>query len=198
MTETTTTEKPRGTLYKTIICDPPWTGQGVEKLYDTMSQRRLEQLPIADLTAPNAHLWLWATNGTLDRAMALAEKWGFRYRGLITWAKGRPSRPTVYLMPTTELLILATRGSGPEIEAVHRGQGTFFMAPPTISSAKPDEVWAIVRRVSRPPYAELFSRCRSILGGDHWGNQVDSDFTIDGFPVPSDFARQGTDPRSAA
>jgi N6-adenosine-specific RNA methylase IME4 len=127
--------------------------------------------------------------------MQLIRDWTFSYHGIITWAKLRAGKPTQYLQATTELLLFATKGRGPEIAARRRGQGTLLIAPLGIHSEKPDEALAIYQRVSHPPFVELFARVRpnSRTPWAIWGNEVDSDFTIPGFPVSSDFAHQGTD-----
>lgn len=44
---------------------------------------------------------------------------------------------------------------------------------------------AIIERLSHPPYLELFARRRpSNPEWDVWGNQIDSDIVIPGYPVP--------------
>ncbi len=50
-------------------------------------------------------------------------------------------------------------------------QGTLFDAPRTGHSAKPDEFYRIVERVSLPPYLDLFGR-RERDGWTVWGNEV--------------------------
>lgn len=46
----------------------------------------------------------------------------------------------------------------------------------------------LIERLLDGPYAELFARRRPNSRSDWsiWGNEVDSDFTLPGFPVPSD------------
>lgn len=43
----------------------------------------------------------------------------------------------------------------------------------------------MIQRLSPGPYLELFAR-RPMAGWDVWGNQVESDITVPGYPVPSD------------
>ena len=50
-------------------------------------------------------------------------------------------------------------------------------------SHKPEETFAIIQRLSDGPYLELFARRRT-PGWDVWGNEIDSDIVIPGYPVP--------------
>ena len=58
-------------------------------------------------------------------------------------------------------------------------------------SRKPAEQFAVIERVSRGPYLELFARRRPESRADWsvWGNQIDADIQIPGYPVPSDTGR---------
>jgi hypothetical protein len=49
----------------------------------------------------------------------------------------------------------------------------------------------LIERVLDGPYLELFARQRPNSEKDWsiWGNEVESDVTIPGYPVPSDFTR---------
>ena len=60
--------------YGTIIADPPWryrkskqaegtvhSRQFVSDIYDTLSMQEVAALPVGDLAADNAHLYLWVT-----------------------------------------------------------------------------------------------------------------------------------------
>ena len=64
-----------------IVADPPWSFKGytavqmqnpqsmraVERHYETMDLPNLGALPVGDLAAPNAHLWLWTTGPNLPK-----------------------------------------------------------------------------------------------------------------------------------
>lgn len=173
--------------FATIVADFPWPGHGTD--YATLSLRRLRQLPIAELGADSSHLWLWATNSTLVAALELGASFGYTYRGIVTWLKSRPGRPTRYLQANTEHLLFFTKGDAP---AVRRGQTTGFLAPNLVASEKPAEAFAIIERVSPPPYLELFARQRPSSSADWsvFGDELESDISIPGFPVPSDFTRE--------
>lgn len=170
--------------WRTILADPPWDilqkgNYGAIKKYDLMSLERIKAMPINQLTEENAHLWLWVTNGTLPYASEVLKAYGFTYRSIFTWIKPRFTLG-VYLRNATEHLILATRGKAP---VKFRGQGTWGFYPLQGHSHKPEEVYDLIERVSEGDYLELFAR-RKRHGWDSWGNEIESDVIIDGYPVP--------------
>ena len=180
--------------FRTILVDPPWDVQQVGRLgavrhYQVLPVERIKQLPLGLLAAPDAHLWLWVTNATLRAGYDVMEAWGFVPRSPLTWIKPRLGLGN-YLRNATEHLILGTRGTAP---VRFKAQPTWLFAPLQEHSHKPEEQYAVIERVSHGPYLELFARRRPPSSGDWsvWGNEVDSDITIPGFPVPSDGYRGG-------
>lgn len=174
--------------YRTILADPPWDvyqkgARGAEGHYDLMSLDEIKAMPVADLAEDDSHLWLWVTNATLRHGYDVAETWGFTVRSPLTWVKFRLGLG-VYLRNSTEHLLFATRGKAP---VQFKAQPTWMNAPVQDHSHKPEEQYAVIERVSPGPYVELFAR-RHQPGWDAWGNQIDADLSIPGFPVPSDFA----------
>lgn len=172
--------------YRTILADPPWDVQqrgerGAERHYDLMSLEQIAAMPVADLAEENAHLWLWVTNATLRQGYDIAEAWGFTVRSPLTWVKLRLGLG-VYLRNSTEHLLFATKGTAP---VQFRSQPTWINAPVQDHSHKPEEQYALIERVSPGPYLELFARRRQPRW-DAWGNQINSDVRVPGYPVPSD------------
>ena len=170
--------------FGTILVDPPWPAQSGEKHYRTMSLARIEALPVGQLAARDAHVWLWTTNALLPKAYEVAEAWGFTVRSPLTWVKFRLGLGGRYqLRNATEQLLFCTRGKAP---LGSRSQPTWFNAPVTEHSRKPAEQFAIIERVSPGPYLELFARRRpeSNQPWAVWGDQVASDIRIPGFAVP--------------
>ncbi|MFJ9781076.1 MT-A70 family methyltransferase [Amycolatopsis sp. NPDC101161] len=175
--------------FRTILVDPPWDvlqkgSYGAGRHYQLMTLDSIKAMPIGDLAEDSAHLWLWVTNATLRDGYDVAESWGFTVRSPLTWVKfhlglGR------YLRNSTEHLLLATRGKAP---VRFRSQPTWLNAPVQDHSHKPEEQYALIERVSPGPYLELFARRRPPSNADWsvWGNEVDADITIPGYPVPSD------------
>lgn len=170
--------------YTTIVADPPWPfrwsgGIGglrrkVTRLsYSLMTLDHIQGLPVGDLAAPAAHLWLWATPemNRLGQGVAVAEAWGFDVIDEIIWEKPNFG---VGVMPRHchEPLLLCRRGGLPfggprDVRSVQK-----WTQPRTTSgkahSAKPDAALDLVEQVSPGPYVELFAR-RPRLGWDHWG-----------------------------
>jgi N6-adenosine-specific RNA methylase IME4 len=179
-------DRPQCRRYRTILADPPWdvlqnSPLGAERHYPLMTLDRISALPVADLAADDAHLWLWVTNATLRVGYDVVEAWGFTPRSPLTWIKPRIGLG-MYLRNATEHLIFATRGRAP---VGYRGQPTWMFAPLQDHSHKPEEQYGVIERISPGPYLELFARRRQ-PGWDVWGNQIDSDVEIPGYPVPSD------------
>jgi N6-adenosine-specific RNA methylase IME4 len=174
--------------YRTILADPPWDieqrgTRGASEHYPLMSLERITAMPVADLAEDDAHLWLWVTNATLRHGYDVAEAWGFTVRSPLTWVKFRLGLGN-YLRNSTEHLLFATRGRAP---VLFRSQPTWIQAPVQDHSHKPQEQYALIERISAGPYLELFAR-RHQPGWDAWGNQIDSDVQVVGYPVPSDDA----------
>jgi N6-adenosine-specific RNA methylase IME4 len=164
-------------MYRTILADPPWGTpnqlDGAKRHYPLMTLTAIKTLRVQDLTADDAHLWLWVTNADWREQLTVMEAWGFTYRSCLTWIKPRFGRGW-YLRNQTEHLLLGTRGNAPLLFA---GQGTWFYAPLQEHSHKPEEQYAIIERCSPGPYLELFARRRR-PGWDVWGNEVTCDVAL--------------------
>lgn len=176
-------------VFKTILADPPWDKQqsgalGAQNHYSLMSLERIKGMPIAELAAPDAHCWLWVTNATLRDGYDVLEAWGFIPRSPLTWIKPRFGLGN-YLRNATEHLILGTRGKAP---VRYKAQPTWMFAPLQDHSHKPEEQYAVIERISEGPFLELFARRRPPSNADWsvWGNQIDADIVLPGYPVPSD------------
>ena len=170
--------------YKTIMLDPPWDINQKGKLgainhYNLMTLDQIRNLPIPELAADDAHLWLWVPNGLVPEAIQLIKDWGFTYRNSFYWIKPRLGLG-VYLRNASETVLFATRGKAP---VLFKGQPNWLFAPLQDHSHKPEEMYEVIERVSPGPYLELFAR-RHRHGWDSWGNEIDSDIYIPDSPVP--------------
>ena len=177
-------------LIKTIYADPPWPERGGGKIkrgadrhYPLMAVHDiasyLTDTAIDKLIAPNAHLYLWATNNHLPDAFYVIDAWGFRYVTTITWYKQGNIGLGQYFRGMTEHCLFAVRGSLPYKldENGKRMQGTTgFTAPKGRHSAKPQKMREMIERVSYPPYLELFAR--ETFPSKDWrfmGNEIDTE-----------------------
>jgi len=176
-------------LYKTIMADPPWDinqkgKRGAIRHYDLMTLEQIKAMPVNDLSDENAVCFLWVTNSTIDAGHDVLRAWGFEPKSVLTWIKFRPGLGLgMVFRNNTEHVVVGIKGKYPI--AVHN-QPSWFFAPTSDHSHKPEEIFAIAERCyPNPPFLELFARRRQ-LGWDVWGNEIDSDITIPGYPVPSD------------
>ena len=171
--------------YKTIMADPPWPhhqrgNYGAVNHYNLMSLEQIKNMPVADLCEDNAHLWMWTTNAALRDAYDVMNAWGFMPRSIFCWIKPKLGLGN-YLRNASEHMILGTRGKAP---ILYNAQPNWlFMTPPPPHSHKPEEQYAIIERCSPGPYLEFFARRRQ-PGWDVWGNEIESDIDIPGYPVP--------------
>ena len=151
--------------FPTILIDPPWDwgDEGDQDQlgrarpdYSTMSFEQLLELNVADLSMPDAHLYLWITNRSLPKGFALLERWGFRYVTCLTWVKPHFGMGN-YFRGQTEQVLFGVRGS---LMLKRRDVGTAFHAPrgPNGHSSKPLEFYDLVESCSPGPYLEMFSR----------------------------------------
>ncbi|MCL2402595.1 MAG: S-adenosylmethionine-binding domain-containing protein, partial [Oscillospiraceae bacterium] len=80
-----------------------------------------------------------------------------------------------------EFIILGTKGKAP---IQFNAQPNWLFAPLQGHSHKPEEVHKIIERCSPGPYLELFARRKPTGDWSVWGNEIESDIDIPGYPVP--------------
>jgi N6-adenosine-specific RNA methylase IME4 len=168
---------PTDTKYPTIVIDPPWDYESagfqnshLEKPpYALMSLEKIAGLPIQDLAATNAHLYLWTTGLFLPKSFALFEQWGFRYATTLVWVKPN-SVIAKYFHSTVEFVLFGVRGSLP---LLRNGVPSHFVgARQKKHSTKPDEFYRLVESVSPGPWIDLFAR-KPRPGWGNWGAEVE-------------------------
>lgn len=136
--------------------------------YPTMTVQQIAALPVACLAEPDTHLWLWTTNQFLHDGFEVMEAWGFKYLAPITWVK--PSGVGNYFVHRTQTVLFGYREQCRFLAA--RYLPTVFESGwPHPHSAKPEQFFDIVERISPTPRIELFAR-RLRLGWDSWGDEV--------------------------
>lgn len=172
--------------YRTILADPPWninqrgrySNRSAESHYELMALDDIKAMPVVGLCEDNAHLYLWVPNGLLQEGLDVIKAWGFTFRNSLYWIKPRLGLG-VYIRNASETCLFATRGKAP---VKFHAQPNWLFAPQQEHSHKPEEQFAIIERLSDGPYLELFAR-RKQHGWDSWGNEVQSDIQIPGYPV---------------
>ena len=181
----------RGQRFATILADPPWqfqnrTGKVAPEhkrlnRYGTMDLDAICALPVADIAADPAHLYLWVPNALMPEGLRVMEAWGFRYVSNIIWEKvrkdGGPDGRGVgfYFRNVTEMLLFGVRGKNARTLAPGRSQVNIIRSRKREHSRKPDEQYDIIESCSWGPRIELFSRGKR-EGWTVWGNQADDSY----------------------
>lgn len=183
-----------GKQFGTILADPPWqfqnrTGKVAPEhkrlnRYETMMLDDICELPVSEIAADRAHLYLWVPNALLPDGMRVMEEWGFRYVSNIIWEKvrkdGGPDGRGVgfYFRNVTEILLFGVRGKNVRTLDMGRRQVNIIRSQKREHSRKPDEQYPIIEGCSWGPRIELFSRgVRE--GWTVWGNQADESYEPD-------------------
>ena len=187
--------------FKAIVADPPWhfrartalqtanwdSRRDAEKHYAVMGVADICNLPVGDLAAKDAHLFIWTTGPCLRQTFEVIEAWGFRYSAVaFTWVKlaRRHNQLRLWAAPLSETelhvgLGLTTRKNAEFCLLARRGNARreaknireIIMEPVREHSRKPDEAYERVTRYCAGPYLELFGR-ESRAGWTTWGNEA--------------------------
>jgi N6-adenosine-specific RNA methylase IME4 len=173
--------------FSTVLADPPWrftnkTGKVAPEhrrltRYGTMDLKEIMALPIGELCAPTAHLYLWCPNALLPDGLAVMKSWGFTYKSNIVWHKVRKDGGSdgrgvgFYFRNVTELLLFGVRGKNARTLAPGRRQVNLLATRKREHSRKPDEQYAIIEACSPGPFLELFAR-GTRKGWTSWGKQA--------------------------
>jgi N6-adenosine-specific RNA methylase IME4/ParB-like chromosome segregation protein Spo0J len=154
--------------FQVIVADPPWRyDSGGSLPYPTMDTDDIKAMPVRDIAADDAVLWLWATNAHLRVAFDVVEAWGFEYRALLTWVKDRMGTGE-WLRGQTEHCLLAVRGRPVFVSGTHT---TVLQATRREHSRKPEEFYHVVEATSPGSRIELFCRERR-NGWSAYGNDM--------------------------
>lgn len=170
--------------YACIYADPPWFFQtrspkigdrDPRNHYAVMTLPEIEALPVADLAADDAHLFLWTTGPFLPKAFGVMTAWGFQYAGTgFVWIKTTSSGKLFTGLGYTtrknaEFCLLGRRGNPKRLaKDVHE----IIMTPVRKHSQKPEEAYERIERYCAGPRLELFARARR-KGWACWGNDPD-------------------------
>ncbi len=179
-----------------LEADPCWqyndrgTRGGAEHHYPTMSLAELIRLPVEDLAAEDAALFMWATWPLLPDAFALMKAWGFRFKncGLIWVKTNKVATETPFVgvghwtRGNTEPCLLGIRGKpqrmSKAVQQLMMGE-ELIVAPIGQHSAKPIEAKnRMVELMGDVPSIELFARSKDPRF-ESWGNQVDETISLE-------------------
>jgi len=179
--------------YRTIVADPPWEvgdfpawfmeerrsqrelalGENPTP-YSTLGLDEIRALPVHEIAAPEAHLYLWTTASFLRDAYGVAEAWGFEPMYPLVWCKesmgegmgGKFVSNVEFILfcrerhgsvAITSYLADAAESVGMSTLEVNRAMGTSDMAG-----------WWLSRlpHRSRIPTLEQWQRLKELLGFD--------------------------------
>lgn len=177
--------------YAVVYADPPWAyhvwskkgaGRCAENHYPTMSLEEICTLPVAEISAKDSVLFLWATFPNLPQAFEVIKAWGYTYKTVaFVWVKRNKKSPGhfvglgYWVRANAEICLLATKGKP---KRVSKSVRQIIDTPIERHSQKPDEARKrIVELMGDIPRIELFARTKSI-GWDVWGNEVKCDITL--------------------
>lgn len=177
--------------YSTILADPPWqfqnrTGKVAPEhrrlsRYETLTFEQIVTLPVGEITAEMAHLYLWIPNALLPQGLEVMKAWGFTYKSNIVWHKIRKDGGSdgrgvgFYFRNVTELILFGVKGKNARTLAPGRSQVNYLASRKREHSRKPDEQYPLIESCSPGPYLELFARGIR-AGWDCWGNQAEEHY----------------------
>ena len=172
--------------YAIVYADPPWDykGQlqhagpgsgdsgGAIRHYPTVQLSDLMELNVAEITADDALLFMWATSPHLDQAIDLGKAWGFAWATVaFIWDKQRVN-PGFYTMSQCELCLVFKRGRIPAPRGA-RNVRQLVSERRAEHSRKPIEVRRRIEEMfPRQRKIELFARDADIHGWDTWGAEI--------------------------
>jgi N6-adenosine-specific RNA methylase IME4 len=176
-----------GQSFGCILADPPWqftnrTGKMAPEhkrlsRYGTMDLTAISALPVAAISGPTSHLYLWVPNALLPEGLRVMTAWGFAYKSNIVWHKVRKDGGSdgrgvgFYFRNVTELVLFGTRGKNARTLAPGRTQVNYLGTRKREHSRKPDEIYDIIEACSPGPRIELFARGVR-AGWTVWGNEA--------------------------
>lgn len=188
------------TKYQIVYADPAWDFgdrlRSSKKLdngkmhfreldlhYKTMKTSEICALPVKEIVADDAVLFMWTTDAHLPDALKVIDAWGFKYKTIgFIWNKKEKSGKQVCFMGKwtlkgSEICLLATKGKAHKLIKSHKVR-QLVEAERNIHSRKPDEVRKrIVELLGDLPKVELFCRTPK-EGWDIWGNEVESNVNL--------------------
>jgi N6-adenosine-specific RNA methylase IME4 len=164
--------------YRVIYADPPWKygdqlteAYGAVKYhYPAMTIKEMCDMPVSELTEPDAVLFIWVTSPLLEECFPIIKAWGFKYKTSFVWDKVKHNMGH-YNSVRHELLLICTKGScTPDakvlIDSVQSIERT------NKHSEKPEEFRAIIDKLYKHgKKIELFRRGTAPIGWEVWGNE---------------------------
>ncbi len=166
--------------YAVIYADPPWQYTSGDQHsteeqdtvlgdhYPSMSIGQLCDLPVKQMAATDAVLFMWVTSPTLEEAFQVINAWGFDYKASMVWDKVSHNVGN-YVSVRHEMLLICKRGQPPKVpklvDSVYEEERTVHSRKPAYFHELIDELYPSGRRI------ELFAR-EEREGWEAYGNEV--------------------------
>lgn len=162
------------------LADPPWRftsnsdakpGRNARRHYDTMRLPEIKAMPVSDMMARPALLFLWTTSPHLYQAMGVLDAWGAKYVSQLVWEKDRIGTG-FWVRNRHEIVLLAKWGKfpcpkpAPFSDSLFSGQQREHSRKPDFLHEAIESAWPDARKV------ELFARTER-PGWTAWGNETD-------------------------
>lgn len=162
--------------YNIIYADPPWSfgsrlrngsktrQHGLEESYKSQSLDWIKNVPIQDIIAKDAILFLWTIDAHLGAALEVISSWRFKYKTIaFIWNKKEKTGKQVcyyghWTLKGSEICLLGTKGKIHSYIKSHKIR-QLVEAQRTTHSKKPDEVRnRIVQLMGDISRIELFAK----------------------------------------
>jgi N6-adenosine-specific RNA methylase IME4 len=162
--------------YSTIVADPPWAINKVQKRtrpnqvdmdYSMMTLDEIKALPVADLAADVATCFVWTIDRYLYDTPAVLAAWGFKYHLTMAWDKTN-GMAMFGFNRQTEFVVVGFKGTHDAYPEGPVMRSSFTASVGKAHSVKPDCFLDAVEARFPGPYVELFCR-RPRFGWDSWG-----------------------------
>jgi N6-adenosine-specific RNA methylase IME4 len=164
-----------------LYADPPWryehppigaSNRSIENHYPTMDLDEICALPVGEVAADDAVLFMWATAPKLAECFEVITAWGFTYRTCMVWVKDRIGMG-YHARNQHEILLIAKRGQFAPPAPPDR-PSSVVNAPRGEHSAKPEVFYELIERMyPDAPKVELFAR-KQRDGWASFGNQAEA------------------------
>jgi N6-adenosine-specific RNA methylase IME4 len=168
--------------YSVIYADPPWDYMGELAVgYPCMELQEICDLPVKDIAAEDAVLFMWCSSSLLAEALSVIQAWGFSFKTSAVWDKDVAGQGA-YFRQAHEVLLLATKGNVPEVPYGARPPSV-LKYPRGIHSRKPTELYQIIDAMyPELNKLELFCRGEPAQGWDGWGNECTQQLQVNNKP----------------
>lgn len=173
--------------FEIIYADPPWkfgsrgarSGKFGKLDYSCMTTQQVCDLPVKEITAKNAALFMWITGAhmTTGDHVEVMKAWGFKpIRPDAVWDKRKESGKKHAVcgpwgMNEAEFLLMGVKGSMCNKQTCKRNMNTVVTSPYQKHHSRKPEIFRerIVRRFGPLKSIELFAR-DNVDGWSVWGN----------------------------